>query len=52
MNEYMNGVATGEWREGMEHGHGQCITADGATYDGQWNQGTRCPLLEPHSCAQ
>ena len=34
--------ATGQWHEGVEHGHGQCITADGAVYDGQWARGSRC----------
>lgn len=46
------GVATGQWREGMEHGHGQCMTADGASYDGQWMQGTRCITLHLPSCMQ
>ncbi|KAL3147634.1 hypothetical protein ABBQ38_014684 [Trebouxia sp. C0009 RCD-2024] len=32
----------GQWCEGMENGHGQCVTADGASYDGQWVRGTRC----------
>lgn len=35
-------AATGQWHEGVEHGHGQCITADGAAYNGQWAQGSRC----------
>ncbi|DBB01027.1 TPA: hypothetical protein ACH3X1_000927 [Trebouxia sp. C0004] len=34
--------ATGQWEEGLEHGHGQCVTADGAAYDGQWEGGVRC----------
>ena len=29
----------------MEHGHGKCISADGATYDGQWTHGNRYPLV-------
>ncbi len=33
--------ATGQWEEGLEHGHGQCVTADGAAYDGQWEGGIR-----------
>ena len=40
-------VATGQWQESLEHGHGQCVTADGATYDGAWNKGLRLTWLNP-----
>ena len=34
-------IVTGQWEEGLEQGHGQCVTADGAAYDGQWEAGIR-----------
>lgn len=34
-------MVPGQWEEGLEQGHGQCVTADGAAYDGQWEAGVR-----------
>ena len=41
LNLLVCNAATGQWREALEHGHGQCVTADGATYDGEWKLGSR-----------
>ena len=32
---------TGQWIDGLDQGYGQCVSAGGVTYDGQWEHGNR-----------
>lgn len=32
----------GQWRDGLQHGHGVCEYAEGLRYEGGWQRGVRC----------
>ncbi len=39
---YCSALIAGQWREGLQHGHGVCEYAEGLRFEGAWVAGQRC----------